>query len=77
MKQADLAALLITLLILTYKTISYIRKFSNKPIYCWMYFGRNEIMLSSTKDRRIAKEKQNLLSLVSLIGFYFRSACIC
>jgi len=68
MKQAYLVTAIITVLIAIFKTILYMGNFSEKRLTCWLYFGRSEIMLSSTPGRRIAKEWQNTLSIVALIG---------
>ena len=68
MKQAYLTIIIITVLILIYKTVLYKRSFPSKRMICWLYFGRNEVILSSNNSRRTAKEQQNILSIIALIG---------
>ncbi|TKK69749.1 hypothetical protein FC093_06565 [Ilyomonas limi] len=73
MKQAYFIILALTIIVLIYKTVHYWRYFSGKKLYCWFYFGRNEIMLSSTTSRCVAKKWQNVLSLATLIGLILSS----
>jgi hypothetical protein len=74
MQQTFFVILIFTVLTLVYKTVHYLRHFSKKKLYCWLYFGRNEVMLSSTASRRAAKERQNSMSLVAAIGLILSSA---
>ncbi len=68
MKQAYFILLILTTFVIIYKTVHYWRHFAHKGLIRWLYFGRNEIMLSTSASRRMAKERQNALSLATIIG---------